>query len=109
MSCLHHFPAVNLSAGWILQGLSFPICKVERVFPKYLEVVLRVQLLIASMLRVNLSCSKQQVGVASYSNFAESGEGSEWPRLGFPRPPSAYDLTDKETEAQEGEVTQLGF
>lgn len=109
MSWLHRFPAVNFSGGWILQGLSFSICKVEQVFPQYLEVVVRVQLLVASVLRVNLSCSKRQVGVASYSNFAESGEGPEWPRLGSPHPPSACDLTDKETEAQEGEVTQLGF
>ena len=79
------------------------------MFPQYLEVVVRVHLLVASVLRVNLSCSKRQVGVVSNSNFAESGEGPEWPRLGSPHPPSACDLTDKETEAQEGEVTQLGF
>ena len=102
MSWLHRFPAVNLSAGWILQGLSFLIYNVEQVFPKYLQVVLRVQLLIPSVLRVNLSCSKRQVGVASYSNFAESGEGPEWPRLVSLHPPSACDLTDKETEVQEG-------
>lgn len=50
------------------------------------------------------------MGVAHYSGFVKSeGRDSEWPILAPLRSRSACDLTDEESEAQEGEATQPGF